>query len=59
MRPEIEPISAFRGRFQSDYKPKKPLKRNGEKSAARSPRYFPDQSNRKYLNILVYSLIQK
>ncbi|CAF2740304.1 unnamed protein product [Rotaria sp. Silwood2] len=53
MRFEIEPALEFRGRTAHDFKPKKAERRNGKPSEVRAPRYFADQNNRHYLNLLI------
>ncbi len=50
---ETEPTSRFRGRFLSDYMPKKGNKTDGTKSRLRKPNYFPDARNRHCLNLFV------
>jgi hypothetical protein len=59
IRFETELIPGFRGRSESDYIPKKPYKRNGEKSELRKPSYFADLRNRHFLNLLVCYFIKK
>ncbi|CAF2757848.1 unnamed protein product [Rotaria sp. Silwood2] len=53
MRFEIEPAPKFRGRTLTDFQPKKAQKRNGKPSTPRPPRYYPDRSRHRYLNLLI------
>ena len=50
---EIEPALYFRGRKNTDFRPKRSTKRNGKPSEPMAPRYFPDRENHHYLNLLV------
>ncbi|CAF3089937.1 unnamed protein product [Rotaria socialis] len=53
MRFKIEPPCTFRGRLLSEFEPTKVTKRNGEPSEPGPPRYFADEQNNNYLNLLI------
>ncbi|CAF4374662.1 unnamed protein product [Rotaria sp. Silwood2] len=53
MQFETELAEKFRGRYSSDFEPKKTKKPNEKPSEPGAPRYFADRNNRNYLSLLI------
>jgi len=53
MKFQVEPALRFRGRTRHENKPKKELKRNGQKSKPNKPRHFADRNENHFFNLLV------
>ncbi|CAF0781453.1 unnamed protein product [Adineta ricciae] len=52
---EIQPMTAFRARLESDYISKSAKKRNGTPTEPRPPVYFPDKNHNHWLKLLILS----